>query len=293
MAITNRTVTIKEIFASTANTTIPNPPVVGDSYRNEGTTATEIGKGWAYKNIVDSAKFNEAMYEYSTICKQLEKYGYLPWSDLTDYETGSVCLGTNGTVYQAVQNTGPSTTAYDPVNDTSHTYWRILFTDIPNYFLSMMEIIYPVGSLYFGTQSSCPLALVMPGTTWELLPKDKAIWTGDGTNGNTTIAAGLPNHTHAFGRQSTQNNGSFVWNNQNEDYVLGTRAGSIYYNGSGEYNYQRSYDAGASVNESLGNTYTLSTSLAKTDNLASDGVWGNSTTVQPPAIVVNVWRRTA
>lgn len=128
MTITNRTVTIKSVFAENANTTIPNPPVSGTSYRNESTTATEMGNGWAYKNIVDSAKFNEAMYEYSTITKLQEKYGFIPWSDLTDYEAGSVCLGSDGTVYQAKQNTGPSSTAYDPVNDTSHTYWEILYT---------------------------------------------------------------------------------------------------------------------------------------------------------------------
>ena len=157
----------------------------------------------------------------------------------------------------------------------------------------ILAALYPVGSIYIGTQTTCPLATLITGSRWELVAQDKALWGSNGTNANTTIEAGIPNHTHAFGRQSTQNNGSFVWNNQNEDYVLGTQAGSIYYNGSGDYNYQTSYDAGASVNESLGNTYTLSTSLAKTDNLESDGVFGNSTTVQPPAYVVNVWRRVA
>lgn len=30
-----------------------------------------------------------------------------------------------------------------------------------------MNTIYPVGSLYFGTQSTCPLAAVISGSTWE------------------------------------------------------------------------------------------------------------------------------
>ena len=127
MAIQNRTVTIKDVFATNANTTIPNPPVAGISYRNENLTAAEVGEGWPYKEIVDSAKFNEAMYEYTTICKQLETYGFLPWCADTDYPAGGCALGTDGNVYQAKVATGPSTTASDPVNDTSHTYWDLFY----------------------------------------------------------------------------------------------------------------------------------------------------------------------
>lgn len=127
MAIQNRTVTIKNIFAENANTTIPNPPVPGESYRNTSTTAVEIGEGWPFKEIVDSAKFNESMYEYTTICKQLEEYGFLPWCADTDYPAGGCALGTDGNVYQAKVATGPSTTSFDPVNDTSHTYWDLFY----------------------------------------------------------------------------------------------------------------------------------------------------------------------
>lgn len=103
----------------------------------------------------------------------------------------------------------------------------------------------------------------------------------------TTQDEGLPNHTHATGRQSTDNNGNFIWNNSNEDYVLGTKAGSAFWNGSESYNTTHSYDAGASVNTSLGYNYTLNTSLAKTDNLASDGVFGASQHVTPINMAVN------
>lgn len=127
MTIPNRTVTIKNVFAGNANTTIPTPPAVGVSYRNESTTAAEIGEGWPYKEVVDSAKFNQAMYEYTTICQQLEKYGFLPWSANTDYHAQGCALGSDGNVYQAKQDTGPSTTAMDPVYDTNHTYWDLFY----------------------------------------------------------------------------------------------------------------------------------------------------------------------
>lgn len=127
MTIPNRTVSIKSVFASTANTTIPTPPATGVSYRNTGTTAAEIGEGWPFKEVVDSAKFNQAMYEYTTICQQLEKYGFLPWSANTDYPAQGCALGSDGKIYQAKQATGPSSTSIDPTTDTSHTYWDLFY----------------------------------------------------------------------------------------------------------------------------------------------------------------------
>lgn len=127
MTIPNRTVSIKSVFASTANTTIPTPPAPGVSYRNTGTTAAEIGEGWPFKEVVDSAKFNQAMYEYTTICQQLEKYGFLPWSTNTDYPAQGCALGSDGKIYQAKQATGPSSTSIDPTTDTSHTYWDLFY----------------------------------------------------------------------------------------------------------------------------------------------------------------------
>jgi len=125
MTIPERDTKITGVFAETANTTIPDTPVTGASYRDIGMSKAEANKGFAYKEIVDSSKFNQALYEYSKITSYIEKYGFVPWSALTDYEAGSKCLGTDGNVYNALQATGPSTTAYNPVNDTSNTYWEI------------------------------------------------------------------------------------------------------------------------------------------------------------------------
>lgn len=121
---TNRTVTITGIFADNANTTIPENPVAGVSYRNTSMTASQIRDGWPFKTIVDSSNFNQSMFEIFSISKQFEQYGFLPWSSLTDYPQGGFALGSDGLLYQAVQATGPSTTALDPTNDTSMTYWK-------------------------------------------------------------------------------------------------------------------------------------------------------------------------
>lgn len=215
MAIQNRTVTIKDVFAKNANTTIPEPPVVGISYRNENLTAAEVGEGWPFKEIVDSAKFNEAMYEYTTICKQLETYGFLPWCASTDYEIGSLCLGTDGILYQAKQPTGPSTTAYNPVNDTNHEYWSVLLESIQlgigdvkqslrnanhgNWFLCNGQAIsrtqYPILFSIIGTGFGAG-----DGTTTFNLPDYRGKFLR-GLGGNsaaniyTTQAEGLPNIT--------------------------------------------------------------------------------------------------
>lgn len=125
MTIPNRTVTMNEaVFASNALTTIPQSPVAGTSYRNTSTTKAEVQSGFPFKTIVDSAKFNQYQYLQSYLTNQLEKYGFMPWSNLTDYVQGSCCLGSNGIVYRAKQSTGPSSTAFDPVNDTANTYWE-------------------------------------------------------------------------------------------------------------------------------------------------------------------------
>ena len=127
----------------------------------------------------------------------------------------------------------------------------------------LLEAIYPVGSVYIGTQSTCPMSTVMSGTTWTLVSSGKALWTGDGTNGNTTINAGLPNitgETDNIFKNSSSSTGAF--RSTATDKVKSTAGNSNSYN------------------------LTFDASL-------SNSIYGNSTTVQPPAYVVNVWRRTA
>ena len=131
MSIPNRTTSITGVFAADASTTIPATPVTGASYRDTTMTGTVVREGWAYKTIVDSSKFNQAMFEYSSVTAQIEKYGFLPWSNLTDYVAGSVCLGSNGKLYQATQATGPSTTAYDPT--TNGTVWNSLIVGVTEF----------------------------------------------------------------------------------------------------------------------------------------------------------------
>lgn len=138
--------------------------------------------------------------------------------------------------------------------------------------LGLLEVIYPVGSLYMSTNATCPLADMFG--TWTLVAQDKALWTGDGTNGDTTIAAGLPNIT------GTMQSGGLAGNTW--DCIVNTTSGAFTKTGASSY-------ASKGTNVSAGSYYIAAQFTASNSN----SIYGNSSTVQPPAYVVNVWKRTA
>ena len=131
-----------------------------------------------------------------------------------------------------------------------------------------MGNLYPVNSLYITTknQSTCPIASLVPGSTWSLVASGKALWTGTGSNAATTIDAGLPNITGSVSldiggvKNNTTPSGAFTKDSSFTGYY-------------GEH--------GTTVHNLGFNAHN------------SNSIYGNSSTVQPPAYVVNVWRRTA
>lgn len=134
------------------------------------------------------------------------------------------------------------------------------------YVTTILSTLYPVGSLYLGTQSTCPLITLIPGSTWELVAAGRSL-QGSSTNhaANTTIDAGLPNITgNINGVKSTSSNytdGFVQWTKGSAEGVYGSGAGAY-----GTHNFDAS---------------------------RSSSIYGNSSTVQPPAYVTNIWRRTA
>lgn len=129
---------------------------------------------------------------------------------------------------------------------------------------AMLETIYPVGSIYISTSETNPLEALFG--TWELVAANKALWTGNGTNANTTIAAGLPNVTGSASIARSYGTGD---------------GGALYYDGR-----QKAYIA-------YNNTSSLDGTILRLNASRSSSVYGKSSTVQPPAYVVNVWRRVA
>ena len=187
--------------------------------------------------------------------------------------TGNFNLGNN-----KIQNLANGTLSTDSVNKSQLDAQRSsITTAYQNYVKTVLGQIYPIGSVYIGTQASCPMASLITGSTWTLVSKGKALWTGNGTSGsgtttnanynnapaNTTIGAGLPNITGETGTSGK---------------------GTPGYNVSGAF-----YNDGAS---NACSDATISNCL-KFDASRSNSIYGKSSTVQPPAYVVNVWRRTA
>lgn len=126
--------------------------------------------------------------------------------------------------------------------------------------LSSLQSVYPIGSIYIGVTETCPIANSFG--TWEKVSEGRVLQGADEEHeAGTTIAAGLPNITGTFysrggGTEAFIDNG----------YVA-TNPG-----GSGTGGQVRLEDFNAS---------------------RSSSIYGSSDTVQPPAYVVNIWRRTA
>ena len=128
--------------------------------------------------------------------------------------------------------------------------------------VDVLKAMYPVGSIYIGTQNTCPMGAFFG--TWTLVEAGRALWTGNGTNGNTTIAAGLPNITGAYG-----------------NYGREAAASGCFYLGTAYGYSNRDFDSTSSAKPGI------------FDASRSSSIYGASNTVQPPAYRVNVWRRTA
>lgn len=180
----------------------------------------------------------------------------------------NTAVGATNPVYDWV-GTLAQYTAQDIENQ--HPDWICFITDDESGYTSLLDSIYPVGSIYIGTQSSCPLASLISDSVWELVSEGRALWTGNGSNANTTIDAGLPNITGSLsipsyntGAQSAVSDGCF---STAQD---GGNARSM---GWADQFYQRS--------------------KSTIDASRSSSIYGKSSTVQPPAYIVNVWRRTA
>lgn len=163
---------------------------------------------------------------------------------------------------QKITNVGNGTNDADAVNMSQ------LNNAVSSYVSNLLSSLYPVGSIYITTQNtgSCPIAGLISGSAWELVATDRALWGGNGSNANTTIAAGLPNIT---GQISCIN-----------DIGVTTQGQFAYYSPTG------GSGGGIDTTNNVGGNINFDASRVSS-------VYGNSNTVQPPAYRVNVWRRTA
>lgn len=149
------------------------------------------------------------------------------------------------------------------VSKDSNTLYNI--TDDTNTTLTLLEALYPVGSVYITTASTCPLSALISGSTWQLVSSGRVLQGADsGHSAGTTIEAGLPNITGSFDRPNA--------------YGVGPVSGA--------------FTQGASVGGYSRAITSTDSSYVDFDASQSNAIYGNSDTVQPPAYVVNIFRRT-
>ncbi len=253
---------------TTANFTVPNPTLPEQNYIDFTTLNTYSAKsdlsGWTQTGtFVPPADIDFTILitsKFWDIPEQDGQQGGWAQYNHTDDEWS---WWPKIISFQDAALTGTPTAPTPPTGNSSTQIATTAFVS------NVLGAVYPVGSLYFGTQSTCPMAILIPNSTWELVPSGKALWTGNGTNGNTTIDAGLPNITGKFsadclGASAIAHTGAFSGTPSTESqYYLAQGAGITS---------QRKYDFNAAN---------------------SNSIYGKSSTVQPPAYVVNVWRRTA
>ena len=127
--------------------------------------------------------------------------------------------------------------------------------------LSNLQSIYPVGSLYIGTTDTCPIANLFG--TWEKVSQGRVLQGVSGSQvAGKTVEAGLPPITGSFDGQNRESGSRGCFNSVGGGYQ---NAVDKHYDGNRVY-----FDASR-----------------------SNPIYGKSDTVQPPAYLVNIWKRTA
>ncbi len=167
-------------------------------------------------------------------------------------------------------------------------------THINNSVIAILELMYPVGAIFVGTTSTCPMAQFFG--TWTLVAADRVL-QGSSSNhaANSTINASLPtlsaesNGAHTHNRGTMDITGWFTGGRSgttgvNGCFVSKTNGSDAYSSGSSDM-YQVNFKGSSGWSGSTNSTGAHTHSVIWTDHVG--------TTVQPPAYVVNVWRRTA
>ena len=152
------------------------------------------------------------------------------------------------------------------VTKDANTLYNI--TDDTNPTLSMLELLYPVGSIYIGTMSACPLQTLGVGT-WQLVATDRVL-QGAGTRGDVgdTINESLPNHKHV------------------ETFVFSEGLRPL----ASVYGAQATGGNTKSIGENL--THTSNDSVDKALTYSADNAtYQDNAPVQQDAYVVNIWER--
>lgn len=133
---------------------------------------------------------------------------------------------------------------------------------------------YPVGSIYQSTDAASPATLF--GGTWEEIATNRVLMGASSSHAaGTTAEAGLPNITGSTGRFASAYD-------SHSSNAADRKQGALNY--SGETSNMGYYSSSGSA----GYGYYINFNASK-----SNAIYGKSSTVQPAAYYVHIWRRIA
>lgn len=133
--------------------------------------------------------------------------------------------------------------------------------------INLIDTFYPIGTVYISadkTKTKADFPFMTYGT-WEEVPANRCLQTGNASEAGTQRNAGLPNITGVLGVISCNNT---------------NRSGAFY-----------SRSTSGNISDQM-EWLTTRNDIAF-DASRSNHIYGNSTTVQPPSYMVRAWVRTA
>ena len=260
---------------------------VGNQGYITGITSDDVTTALGYTPLSDATKYGSSLSYLSNVLQLLDQDGNSLGSSVTiqsspDIDNKSITtnlsdeLQTVGVIDQNNTSTAIKTwtgtrAQYDAiVSKDANTLYNI--TDDTDVTLTLLNALYPVGSIYIGTMANCPLATLGVGT-WQLVATDRVLQGAtDGSVVGTTVEAGLPNITGAF-KQAGQGDTTSTFDGFSGAFYNKTSFSGKYVSATG--------------------TSGTGGAMPGFDASRSSSIYGNSNTVQPPAYLVNIWERTA
>ena len=108
---------LDSIWGKDAQTNIPTQPVSGIAYRD---TAAEFESGQEYASLGESSRWDQMLYLLTGLMSELTAFGILPWSAAQPYSKGALCIGSDGSLWQAqIDIEATSTNPIAPGTDDS------------------------------------------------------------------------------------------------------------------------------------------------------------------------------
>lgn len=231
--------------------------IIGNDTRNVDSPPTDYqttDKSISYiTEFKDTSKIG-LKDKYSNVPNYTLVITYTPWRDASGGRPVQIAINTEGYFIRTS-------------NISTWSAWQEFLVDY-----DILNKLYPVGFIYISTSGISPAQII--GGTWKQLNAGVTLWTTpSNTNSGGYIDAGLPNLKG-------------VWQRGNGTSEITMDASRV----DGVFIPQGNYLSSAkSYGNSSGN-YPGYTALGFNANKANS-IYGNSTTVQPPAYKVYMWER--